>query len=202
MSWRSLETAAWLLLYAAIIAFLLTWNSSSPIHTAVYRDGTHSDWLPGASRAYVVGSTIEGGLPAPYFAGNWWHAEGEFRWGRGARNDVVIEPATTIPAGSRIVAHLGVLPLRVLRQYWVDILVNGQKLGRFVGTDEMRRLEVELPFALPAGVPATISFETQAANSPLAEGYSSDYRELGVRLHDLTVLPPWRPADRNASDNR
>lgn len=190
MGWRSIETAAWFLLYAGLIGFVLLWNTASPTYNAVYRDRSAADWLPEATRAYVPGTEITGNAPSPFFDGGWWRPEETFRWGRGARNALVIAPAQAIPAGSRIVFEIGILPVRLLREYRVDVLVNGETAGRIVAASEARTFELALPFALPAGEPAVIAFLPQVAKSPLSQGYGGDPREMGVRFYRLTIVPP------------
>ncbi|HQZ13491.1 MAG TPA: hypothetical protein PK286_11470 [Devosia sp.] len=186
---RTLETAAWLALYGGILIFLFTWNSASPMYDAIFRDRSAADWFPGVTRAYEPGTLINGAEPSPYFAGGWWRPEPEFRWGRHARNDIVIEPTEEFPAGSRIVFHIGVSRPRGVIEQTVDVIVNGSPLAQVVAGDDKRRFEILLPFALPPREPATISFVPQAAKSPLSQGHGLDMRELGVRFHDLVVLP-------------
>jgi hypothetical protein len=190
MRWRTLETAAWLLMYAGIIAFLFAWNTASPIYNAVFSDRSAADWLPDATRDYVPGATISGSGPSPYFDGWWWRPEPEFRWGRGYRSAIIVVPTSEIAAGSILRVDLGIFPLRQLREYWVDIVVNGQTLERVVAADEKRRFEIVLPFALAAAEPATISFVSQVTATPLSQGYGIDQRELAVRFHELTFSPP------------
>lgn len=50
MSARTLETIAWLALYAAIIVFLLTWNTASPAYNAVYVERSATVWPSEAAR--------------------------------------------------------------------------------------------------------------------------------------------------------
>ena len=190
MGWRTFETAAWLALYSAILIFLFSWNSASPTYNAVFRDHSSSDWLPGETRAYEPGTTIRGTAPSPYFAGGWWRPETTFRWGRGTRSRLVIEPTWEIAAGSRIVTHFGLFPLRAMREYRVGIIVDGEQIAEVAAASEKQRYEFVLPFALPAGAPATIVFESQFSKSPLSQGYGLDQRELGLQFFDLTVLPP------------
>lgn len=190
MRWRTLETAAWLALYAGILIFLFGWNTASPMYNAIYRDRSAADWLPESDRAYEPGTTITGTAPSPYFDGGWWRPEAEFRWGRGTRSGLVIVPTRTMEAGSRIVAELAVFPLRMVREYRVDVIVNGETLGKFAVGNEKRSYEIVLPFALPAEVPATIVLQSQFAKSPVSQGYGLDQRELSVQFFDLVVLPP------------
>lgn len=190
MGWRTLETAAWLALYGGILIFLCSWNSASSTYNEIFRDRTSSDWLPGRTRTYEPGTRILGTTPSPYFAGGWWRSEAALRWGRGTQSRLVIEPAVDIDAGARIVTHFAIFPLRAMREYPVNITVNGERIAQIVAGSEQERHEITVPFALPAGRPTTIAFESQFSKSPLSQGYGLDQRELGVQFLDLTVLMP------------
>lgn len=186
MTWRTLETLAWFALYGALIAFLLTWNTASPMYNAIYVDRTASDWLPYETRDYVLGTEVRGSAYAPYFAEGWWRPEAAMRWGRGTRHTLELVPTVDIPAGTPLVTEVGVFQLRDARRRTVRVLLNDAEIAKLDMSNQNQIISVGVPRLL-AGVPVTIAFIVERAASPVTQGMSFDQRDLGVRFVSLVI---------------
>ena len=193
---RSMETVCWVVFYAAFVVFALTVRAPSPIYRAVFIDRTAADWLPDATRRYVPPDVIFGKELSPYFAGGWWRPDPDGRWGKGARNTIVVQPTRGLPGGSRVQGRVGALSGKNRAGQTVIIEVNGTEVDRLEfgaaknGIPEaIKTFGARLPAPFAAGEQIEITFVVPDSTSPFLMHQSGDFRKLGVFLYELALVP-------------
>jgi len=189
---RFLETLIWISFYLGFLVFAFTYDAASPMYRAIFIGQTATDWLPGANQNYAPPTPILGNEPSPYFAGGWWWADRDGRWGKGERSTLVVQPTRDLPRGSRITGRIGALLGGTRPEQTIAIEINGVEVEnlRFALVDEVKRFDAPLPMAVDQGAALEIVFVVPGAQSPILLQIRDDSRQLGVRFYDLALVPP------------
>jgi hypothetical protein len=189
---RFTEIVIWTLFYLGFAVFALTADAAAPMYRAIFIDRTASDWLPDASRSYEPSTPILGNKPSPYFGGGWWLPEDDARWGKGARNSIVVEPTRSLPAGTKISGRIGAMLGGLQGHVNIAIEINGTDCADvdFTAADGPKTFEISLPAPVTSGQALKITFVVSDANSPFLIHTGSDARQLGTRFYELTVAAP------------
>jgi hypothetical protein len=188
--WRMLETAGWLALYAALIGFVLLWNTAPPFYRKVFIEQSTSDWVPHGTRDYEPGTTLGGGTLSAIYAGGWWSPHLDFRWGKGRAHRLVLQPTAPLPAGSRLVTTIAALPVWFGPPREITIAVDGTEVMRRTAGPKPIDIEAALPRAIAAGDEVEIVFGIDRVQSPVTVAASDDAMPVGVALYTVALLPP------------
>lgn len=188
---RFLETLIWVAFYLGFLVFAFTYNAASPMYRAIFIEQTATDWLPDATRDYAPPTPILGNEDSPYFAGGWWWADKDGRWGMGERSTLVTLPTRVLARGSRITGRIGALLGGTRPEQTIAIEINGVEVERllFAVADEVRSFDAPLPAPVGSGEVLEIAFVVPGAQSPLLLQIRDDSRQLGVRFYELAVVP-------------
>jgi len=189
---RFFESIMWIAFYGAFLIFALTASSAPAMYHAIFISRTAADWLPSGSPRYDLLTPIRGNQLSPNFASGWWRAEAEFRWGRGARSTIVIQPTSDLPKGSRARGRIAAMLGGDRSDQEIKIEIDGVEVAdlQFGPSTGIADFDVPLPSPIHVGEQMEIAFIVPGATSPFLLHTSDDDRQLGVRFYELELAPP------------